>query len=167
MSETTPITETPTVSTPPSPEKNQATSRISLYVGVSVLAALLLLGSFHLGTLVGFRKASFSCEWNRSYGPMIGGPSRGFMQAPPFMKRLPDPHGAFGKVLRLDEDQMIVQDRNGIEKNILVPTSSVKIRRGMETIRFEDIKQNDNVSVFGRPGADGRVEADLIRVLQQ
>jgi hypothetical protein len=54
-----------------------------------------------------------------------------------------------------------------VEKNILVPTSSVKIRRGMETIRFEDIKQNDNVSVFGRPGQDGRVEADLIRVLQQ
>lgn len=148
-------------------EQRPAPSRLSLHIGLAILALLALLVSFHLGTLVGFRKASFSCEWNRSYGPMIGGPSRNFMQEPPYMKRLPDPHGAFGKVLRVDEGQMTVQDRNGVEKNILVPTSSVKIRRGMETIRFEDIKQNDNVSVFGRPGQDGRVEADLIRVLQQ
>lgn len=81
------------------------------------------------------------------------------------MKRLPDPHGAFGKVLRIDDQQIIVKDQNGYEKNIFVPRSSATIRKGMDTIRFEDIHADDTVSVFGRPDTHGRVEADLIRII--
>lgn len=146
------------------PETPKNPGRFSLAIVLVIAFAIALLLSFHVGTLVGFRKASFSCAWNRNYAPLFGGPSHDPWR-PSTMKRLPDPHGAFGKVLRIDNHNIIIKDQNGVEKNVLVPSSSATIRRGMDNIRFEDIRAQDMVSVFGRPDAEGRVEADLIRII--
>ncbi len=162
MEETT-LSTTPEPVTPAEQVAPKNPGRFSLAIVLVIAFATALLLSFHLGTIVGFRKASFSCAWNRNYAPLFGGPSRDWQ--PSAMKRLPDPHGAFGKVMRIDNRNIIIKDLNGMEKNVLVPPSSATIRRGMDTIRFEDIRAQDTVSVFGRPDPEGRVEADLIRII--
>ncbi|MCC7357398.1 hypothetical protein IT408_02730 [Candidatus Uhrbacteria bacterium] len=154
-----------TTTTTSTPENNKKPGRFSLAIILVIILTILLLLSFHVGTIIGFRKASFSCAWNKNYAPLFGGSAPHGVWRPSMMKRLPDPHGAFGRVMRIDNRNIIIKDQNGIEKNILVPQSSATIRRGMNTVPFEDIHAQDMVSVFGQPDAEGHVEADLIRII--
>jgi hypothetical protein len=130
---------------------------------LAVLGALILLvGSFSLGVRVGERKAfhfsGFAENYDRMFRPG-GGPGMMPFAPPP----LPDSHGAFGKVLSVSGQSVMVQGRDGMEQNVLV-SSSTEVRIGRDTGSITDIRPDDDASVFGVPNDAGQIDARLIRV---
>lgn len=129
------------------------------------LAALLLLvGSFYVGMSVGIHKTQRVMDWCEGYGhlfdrhpssgsPLLGGPPAG----------LPGDHGAFGTVLSVSGDTVVISSQDNLEQTVQV-TSSTTIRIGHQTGSLTDLQPKDQIAVFGEPGSDGRIGARLIRI---
>jgi len=142
----------------------------ALAVGVLIL----MLVSFAGGVAIGFHKARFSYKFGENYernfvgrpfeGPgMMGdrGP-RGIM--PDFEGRgFRNAHGIAGTIISVAENKIIIKDRNGQENTISVSDKTL-IKRGQDTISVNDLKNDDEIVVMGRPEDNGTVNADLIRV---
>lgn len=135
------------------------TFRNVLYVIGIVLAALLI---FRAGISVGYRKANFSYRWGENYHRNFGGPRGGFMRG---MRGddFANPHGAFGKIIKLELPQITIQDRDA-EKIVIVDDNTV-IRRFRDTVEPKDLRLDDFVVVVGSPNGQGQVEAKLIRLM--
>lgn len=130
-------------------------------LGIAGLAVVLFI--FKAGMFVGERKANFSCRWSDNYHRNFGGPRGGF--APGFGDRdFLDANGTFGKIIKIDGQQIIVGGANNAEKVILVDEKTV-IRSLRETIKISDLKVDDTVVVVGEPNNVGQIEAKLIRVM--
>ncbi len=123
-----------------------------LGVILGIFGAVALLSSFQIGRMVGFRKASFACGWNKNYGLK--------------MQNVPNPDGAFGKILRINGNTLIVKDEDGTEKIVLTSATSTTIRKGMDTMKSPSFNVDDTIAVFGKPTEDGQIHATLIRVLK-
>ncbi len=118
--------------------------------GLLGLAFLLLV--FQAGFSIGARKGFFTCRWNEHYHQNFGGP--GFIQS----------HGAFGRVLRVETDSLIIKDPAGVEKIIEVATGT-DILRGPDRITLSEVMVDEDAVVIGQPTDDGRVHAELIRLM--
>ena len=128
-----------------------------------LIAVILLIASFAAGVSVGERKARHCSKWSDNYSQMFG-PRRGGRGSPPF-GLMPDTHGAFGKVLSLSGSEVVVQGKDGVERNVLV-TSSTEIRVGRERGGIDDVRPDDQAAVFGAPNDKGQIEARLIRLMK-
>lgn len=138
---------------------------------MGILCTVILLSVFQLGSMVGFRKARFACQWGERYGAMIGmplhppgqqGPGPGSMMDWP-QRGVPVAHGANGVVISVSDKALVVKDIDGIEKIILV-SSSTKIRKGDVDVKISDISPEDRAVIMGRPDETGGLEAGFIRV---
>ena len=133
---------------------------------LACLAVLILfIAGFSLGLCVGERKASHFMNWSQNYDRMFppgqrGGRHGGFM--PP--RELPDTHGAFGKILSVSGQSVVIQNPNNLEENVLV-TSSTEIRIGRDRGTLQDLKPEVQAAVFGAPNGQGQIEARLIRLM--
>ncbi len=126
------------------------------------LAVILLLVVFQLGVFVGAHKAEFSYNWSHNYHQMFGGPRGGFFRN--FDGRdFIGGHGAAGQIANIQDNQVIIKGRDGIEKSILVGTDTAINKMG-QSLKITDLKINDNVVVIGEPTTNGSVEARIIRV---
>lgn len=141
--------------------------------GVSVLGiVLIVLVSFAAGVAVGFRKARYSFAWGENYERhFMGGPRmepRGFM--PPLRKfegrDLRNAHGAAGTIVSIAGDKLIVKDRDDKENTVAV-TDKTLVKFLGENLSVGDLRPNDRIVVIGRPGEDGVVNADIIRVFER
>ncbi len=135
-------------------------SRVLIGLG-SLLAAALI---FQAGVAVGYRKAAFSFSWGDKYYRSFGGP-RG--QFAPGMPRggFPDAHGSSGRVITIDLPTLVIQDRDGVEKVVLIKDDTV-IRRFRDTVRPEDVKVDDLAVIIGEPNDESQIEAKLIRLME-
>jgi hypothetical protein len=135
---------------------------------------LAVLAVFQVGVLVGYRKASYSYRWTDNYHKMFAGPARGFafekrLRPPPPMRRergFMDAHGMFGVVLKADPDALIIEDKDGMEKTVILTPRTVVRDRDLD-IRHDQIPTDAQVVIIGRPTGRGEVEAKLIRVIPQ
>lgn len=146
---------------------------ITVIVGIF----LLVLISFAAGTMVGFKKAKFSCDWGRNYERNFVGPHREFgpekqMNGPMgrFMdnvegKNLKNAHGIAGEIISITDNSLVIKDRDNEENTITVSDETI-IKSGKDEIKISDLKTNDKIIVMGKPGENGNVEADFIRVFQ-
>ena len=132
-----------------------------LYV-VGVLLVIMII--FSAGVVVGFHKASFGRDWGEHY-------SRNFGMTPMrhgFLGKdgdyFPSAHGATGKIIKVENQSIIVQDKDNTEKIILIKDDT-KIQKVREEIVKTDLKLDDFVVVIGTPNAQGQIEAKLIRVI--
>lgn len=129
---------------------------------------IVVLASFVIGVLVGYRKAGFSYSWDDHYERNFGGPSRsrpmGFLPEPggEFM----DAHGTAGPVLNVGSSTVVVNGRDGMEKTVRI-TSSTVIRDHRDTVDISKLSTNDRVVVIGSPNANGQIDAKLIRIFPQ
>jgi hypothetical protein len=152
-------------------------SKAVMFVLVSLAALAALAGVFQLGMSFGERKAQHFNRWyknyDRNFGPRMGlpgipepGPGGRMPGMPqPFGRQmLPGGYGVFGKVLSVDGQGLAIQDKQGVEQNIFV-TSSTVIRSGDSEAALEDLLPDAQVSVFGQPNDQGQIEARLIRIL--
>lgn len=123
---------------------------------------IVLLLTFHLGTLVGFHKARFALDWGDNYHRNFGGPRGGFLRD--FTSRdYMNGHGTAGTVVRIDGQSVVVKDGEGVEK-IATVGEKTSIMRGRSTVALSDIKPDEQVVVIGTPKEDGTIDAKIIRL---
>jgi len=118
---------------------------------------------FSLGVYVGTEKASFSFRWAEQYHNNFAGPSGGFFQkfeGQDFMES----NGVFGKIIKVDENSIIVSGKNNIEKIISI-TDKTTIKKQSKDITISDLKVDDEVVIIGEANDNGQIEAKLIRVM--
>jgi hypothetical protein len=145
-------------------------SRIFRGFSGALLLLIMVLLAFKLGTVVGSRKADFSCRWSDNYQRNFSG-QRGFL--PPVLndQEFMSAHGLLGEIINiLDSDQaqsravMVIKDQDQMEKLIAVDQSTI-IKRFQDTIKPSELKVGGMVMVIGEPDDSGRISAKLIRVL--
>jgi hypothetical protein len=131
-----------------------------IHILVCIFIALLI---FQAGMFVGFKKASFSFRTGEQYFRQMNG-----RQGDTFLGAnradFSNSHGAIGKIININLPNIVVADKDGNEKTIIVSTST-NIRKFREEIRQEDLKVNDIITVIGEPTNKAEVEARLIRVM--
>jgi len=130
---------------------------------VCIAVAVSLFFVFSLGVFVGTQKADFSFKWAEQYHRNFAGPANGFFQQ--FEgKDFIEHNGVFGKIIKVNEDSIIVNGRNDVEKIILVGEKTT-IKSLNNNVNISDLKVDDDVVIIGEPNSDGQIDAALIRVM--
>jgi hypothetical protein len=127
-------------------------------IGIFAIALLI----FQAGVFVGFRKASFygafGNNFRKNFGEQRGGP-RGMLG-----RDIPNAHGVVGSVVDISLPTIVVAGDDGIEKLVLVGEKCL-LRKFRENITAQDLVVGDSVVVIGMPGKDGKIKAQLIRIM--
>ncbi len=125
---------------------------------------IIVLGVFKLGEVVGYRRAQFAGRFGDSFDRNFNG----FSGAPPgsMPRELlpPGGHGALGIIASIALPNIIVADRDGLEKTIHI-SSTTDIREFRYQIASTSLTVGESVIVLGMPGDAGQIEATLVRVL--
>jgi hypothetical protein len=127
-------------------------------IGFLIIAIVI----FEAGVAVGFRKASFAAHWEANYRQNFGSPRR--MVVLPGM--LPSPSGAFGSIESVSLPTFVVVSAGEPEKVVRVGDDTL-IRAASGDGSTTDLAPGKTVTVVGRPGDDGTVDAFFIRILPQ
>ncbi len=148
--------------------------KIFIIAALAVSAALIALANFAGGIFVGFHKAKFSCDWGKNYEmnfikPRIDARRPGPMEfMGPMMREFEgrdfrNPHGVAGTIISVSDGSLAIKDKNN-EENTVAVTDKTAIKSGRDDIKLSDLKVDDKIVVIGRPGDDGIINANLIRV---
>lgn len=162
----------PVSSSQPVPEASRGTvsSRRNRVLKAAVVITGILLvavGSFAAGFSAGIHKARFSYRFGENY-------ERNFMKSERqdmkdrIMKKMDGKlfrsgHGVAGQILSIREGSIIVSSPEGQENSIVISDDTV-IMKGGEKVTSGDLGSGDRIVVLGRPGDDGVIQADLVRV---
>jgi hypothetical protein len=136
---------------------------IASILGVLIIISLI----FQAGVYVGFQKASFGRDWGENYGRNFGmmrGDGRDLIGGMRNQKNFPNAYGAVGKILKIELPTIIVQDKDGTEKVVLIKDDT-GIRLMKEDIKASILKIDDFIVVIGSPNTEGQIEAKLIRLM--
>ncbi len=138
---------------------NQATSKIILILAV----LLVILVIFQAGLTVGFRKASFACNWNDSF---LQGPNNPRSMLAPFINDKDDfnPHGAIGQIISTSLPVIMIKGQDNLEKVIHIGPNTA-IRNFRQTASTSDLTVGQNIIVVGEPDDSGNIQAVLIRII--
>ncbi len=150
------------------PEKNKAstsdkkTLHILKLVIIGLLCFAVAVFVFGIGVWVGQERAEFSFSWAENYHRDFGGPDQGFFGNFPDQGFI-NGHGIFGKVIKIDGNDLIINGQDNVEKTIVV-SSQTTIRNNASLIKLSDIKLNDILTVIGSPDSQGEIDAKFIRI---
>lgn len=127
--------------------------KIFIGVGVGLGLAFLFLAVFLIGFFIGSRKPRFFPFWEkRLVSP------REFV--PPHFG-----HGVVGIIDSIGENTIIVKERNGALKTVLIDKDTV-LRKNGAKIEFSELKKDDQVIVLGEPEEkEGAIRAKVLRVI--
>ena len=131
--------------------------------GIAIIVAALLI--FQAGVFVGFHKAGFSYRWGEDYYRTFGGQRKIFkgpQRGEP--NEFPAVHGSAGKIIKITLPTIVIEDKDKIEKIIVIKDGTV-IRRFRDEIKPTDLKVDDSVVVIGSPNDKSEIEARLIRLM--
>lgn len=149
--------------TTPQTEKSGGQLKVLHILILGVAGAIILLFVFLVGMSVGFKKASFSYRWGENYHRNFAGPRQGFFND--FMgKEFMDAHGLIGKIIKIEDSNLVIQDKDKVEKIVLIGKDTT-IERFRDSIKVGELKVDDMIVVIGQPNQSGQVEAKFIRVL--
>lgn len=164
----------------------QSFVRSKTFMGVMIALVFIaaVVGSFLGGMAVGFHKARFSYDWGERYEKQFMGYGRGdegrgkegrhaSMMGRGMAGRLGEGrdfrngHGAAGEILSIGDDghTFTIKNPDNNESTVRVQDATL-IRSGRDTVQLGDIKVGDRVVVFGKPGDEGVVLADFMRVFR-
>jgi hypothetical protein len=103
-----------------------------IIVGFGVGATALIV--FAGGMAVGSRKTLFACKWDENYAHNFGDHA-GLLPAvpPPFQGHNVGVHGVLGNVISVMDDSIVVQGKDGIERDIIIPDGTNVRRRSAPT----------------------------------
>lgn len=150
---------------------------VASIIGIFLIAVI----SFGGGVAVGLRKARFSSDFGRNYeqnfmgarfgdgrGEMMGGGNRGGDMMGFFRdvqgQDLRNGHGLAGIIISIDNNNLVVKDRDNKENTVIVTDDTLIKSRG-ESLKTIDLKVNDQIVIIGNPDENGTVNASLIRIL--
>ena len=152
--------------------------------GLGILGCLIAAAVvFAAGVHVGERRARYSYQWGANYernfvgGPdriMNGGPERfdsqlGGPAGPMGMARnfggqnFRNGHGLAGTIVSITDGNIIIKDPSGKENTVAVGDKTL-IKNGQADLKITDLKNDERLVVIGKPGDNGIINADLIRV---
>ena len=136
---------------------SKASFRILCGVGIFIVALLI----FSAGIDVGFHKASFGRDWGENYERNFGfGPDHPLLGNDNF----PNANGAIGKIIKIELPTVIVEDKDGTEKVILIKDDT-QIQNIKTLVTSNDLKIDNFVVVIGAPNTRGQIEAKFIRIM--
>lgn len=153
-------------------------SRTAKITTIVVGALLIASASFAAGAMFGFHKARFSYAWGENYERnftgdrgMRPGMRDGFPRPPmPMMGvdggGMRNGHGVLGEVISVSENSLVIKDRSG-QENIVSVSDKTAINKYRDALKLGDIQAGDMVAVIGKPGDNGSVNADFIRVFDK
>jgi hypothetical protein len=132
---------------------------VGILYGVGIVIILILI--FSAGMSVGFHKASFGRAWGENYEKNFGMmPNR-----PGFGKdNFPNAHGTTGKIIKMELPIIMVQDKDGTEKVVLIKDDT-KIQKMRAEIKTNELLVDDFVVIIGSPNNQGQIEAKFIRIM--
>lgn len=135
--------------------------------GVIVAGVLLVaLVSFSSGVAVGLHKARFSYAWGEKYEQrFMGGPGPMRGMGIPDGQGFRNPHGTLGEVVSVSGDILLVKDWENQESTVRISEQTV-IMKQRERISASQLVAGEKIAVVGKPGNDGAVAADFVRVLE-
>jgi hypothetical protein len=133
-------------------------------LGILIIAKLI----FIMGILVGSRNAAYGQAWEEHYDENFGmgncdNPVCG-MRRLAAVNYFPIAHGATGKIIKIENQSLILQDKENIEKAISIDDGTI-IQKGRANIGAGDLRVDDFGIVIGSPDANGVIEAKFIRIL--
>jgi hypothetical protein len=150
-------------------------SRKFMLASIVVGIIIIILASFAMGVAVGFHKARFSYGFGENYERNFMGPRPGANgpAGPMGMmgeklrdfegKGFRNGHGVAGTIVSISDNNIVIKDKDGKENTIAVSDKTV-INRGRDAIKIGDLKNDEELAVIGKPGDNGVINADLIRV---
>jgi hypothetical protein len=133
----------------------------------TLFSLMVLAVIFGLGMFVGFKKAKFSYKWGENYQRNFAGPRGGFFEnfSRDFMgKDFVDSHGTIGQIIKIDGLDIIIKDRDGVEK-VIATNDATSIKRLSEDVKITDLKVDDYIITIGDPNDSGKIDARLIRIM--
>lgn len=133
---------------------------------IAILALfVILLLTYHVGTLVGRNKAFFACRVSDNYPKMFGfdrnRPMMGFGQ-----DDFSNSHGTIGRIVKISLPTIVVADRDNVEKVVVVDNKTI-IRSLRNTVDISKLKVDDFIMVIGAPNDKTQIEAKLIRLMPE
>lgn len=135
---------------------------LAIIIGFLIIFAVI----FKAGEIVGSHRASFGNNWERNYEKNFGmmrGPGRdGFLGG--ISDNLPNANGSVGKIIKVELPTIVVQDRDGLEKSVLINKDTV-IRLMRQDVNPDTLRVNNFVVIIGSPNTTGQIEAKLIRIM--
>ncbi len=135
--------------------------RLVIYILGGLIISLVI---FQAGMFVGFKKAGFAFRMGEQYFRQMKGGPEGLPMMGIGRDDFGNSHGAIGKIVSIKLPSVVVTDRDGVEKAVVISTST-DIRKFKEVIKPEDLKINDFITVIGSPDDKAQVEAKLIRIM--
>ncbi len=144
--------------------KNEKSLYILKWIIIGVLSFAAAVFIFGLGIWVGQERAEFSFRWAENYHNNFGGPRNGLMNNFPAMDYT-NGHGLFGTIEKIDTDTLVVEDKDNIEKTVVISDKTTTIRNKSGIIKLSDLKIGDNLVIIGDPDAGGKIDAKFVRVL--
>ena len=129
------------------------------YALAGLFALIVALLIFQAGMFVGYRKAKFSYRMGDNFHRTFGERKGGFVRGD-----FPGGHGTIGKIIKIDLPTLIIEDRDNVEKIIIIKDDTA-VRRFRESVKSSDLKTDDYVVVIGTPNDSGQIEARLIRIV--
>lgn len=141
--------------------KSKVLKAIICCLGFVIVASFI----FKAGVFVGFQKASFGRNWGDNYSRNFGMMPRGPRSMMEDFDNLPNPHGAIGKIVKIDASSVVVVDDKDKTEKVILINSDTKIFKMRESIVKDNLVVGDFVIVIGDPNKDGQIEAKLIRLM--
>jgi hypothetical protein len=149
--------------------------KIAAVITGSIIMALLI---FTAGVNVGLHKARFSYNFGENYEKNFMGPHPEMdrNQGPMGMmgegfrnfegRNFRNPHGISGTIISISENSLVIKDKDNKESTVSVSEKTV-IKSGRDDIKIGDLKTEDQIVIIGKPGDDGVIGADLIRIFDK
>lgn len=131
-------------------------NRQSLLFGLSIGAgiALIMILVFFAGIYFGGKRAGLFPFWEKRFVYQNGFATHRFG------------HGAVGTIDSIGENTLVVKDRSGALKTILVDEKTI-LRRDHREIKFEELKKDEKAIVIGEPQEqEGAIKARIIRIYE-
>lgn len=144
-------------------------SKTAKRILLCLLVILVLAVVFHVGVMVGIRKARFMDRFGITYMNNFGRSEKMFkgkrvienMMMP---ERLQSGHGVVGKVVSIQDEVLIVVGSGTVEKIVRIKDTTI-IKKSKNDASVSDIIPNTHVAVIGSPNEKGEIEAKFIRIL--
>lgn len=127
---------------------------------VAIATLLVLLVTFELGVMLGYREAAFSYHLNDGFNRNFGAGGAGFGADATH----PHPHGSMGQIVSLALPVITVESPDRPEQQVRIGSSTI-VRDQERTIRADELTVGEQVVVLGTPNDQGEVEAALVRVV--
>jgi len=158
------ITEIKKETNQASPKLKRLNAKTLIVLSWSILVFIILLLVFKAGMMIGFKKANFSLQWGQNYHQNFSGPRGNFFMSTFGPDEYIESNGAFGQILKINDNSLIMNGVGNLEKIILINNDTI-IRNQRDNLKANELKIGDNIVVIGEPDNEGQIKATLIRIM--